>query len=293
MVKHYYGAIRNKPDIRDFHIRHFFAMEDLPQASNFVSEMPAVRQQFQVGSCVAFAITTCQQFQGNWTEPLSPHFVYYETLKAEGRLGQDGLEPRDAAQTLVNLGVPSESLCPYGDMQADQTPCESQQVLVDAALRKAQSFASCTSLEEVELVLSKKIPVLLAMPVFQNWETPDVDATGEIPMPEGQEIGGHGIAACGYDQTLGEIIFENSWGTQWAAQSPYRAGFGTLQEAYIDEFLKSGDGSATVLTDVAAPAPAPNPNPIINKNELVLAQGFTDSAGKETLGQVLYRYPLA
>lgn len=255
MVKHYYGAIRNKKDIRDFHIRNFFAMEAIPPAFNFVSNMPPVRNQGEVESCVAFAATTIQSFMKAANSPLSPHFLYYETLKAENRLGQSALEPRDAAQALVNLGVPPESDCPYGNTESiDQTPCESPQVMQDAARYEIASYAACTSLDEVELALSKGIPVMLGVPVFSNWESADVDNNGVIPEPVGQQTGGHGIACCGYDKTKGQLYFENSWGTQWAPNSPVRAGFGLLPENYLAQFLNSGEASATIFTDVSPPS---------------------------------------
>jgi C1A family cysteine protease len=255
MVKHYYGAIRNDKDIRDFHIRSYFAMEAIPPAFNFVDKMPPVRNQGQVGSCVAFASTTIQSYMKAGNALLSPHFVYYETLKAENRLGQIGLQPRDAAQTLLNLGVPPESDCPYGDgtLEAtEQTPCESSQVMQDASLYKIASYAACTSLADVELTLSKGIPVLLAVPVFSNWENNlDFENTGIVPQPNNQQIGRHGIACCGYDQNKGQLYFENSWGSQWAPNSPVKPGFGVLTEGYLAQFLNSGEASATVLTDVA------------------------------------------
>ncbi len=256
MVKHHYGAIRNKKDIRDFHIRSFFAMEPIPSAFNFVNTMPPVRDQGQVESCVAFASTTIQSFMKAANAPLSPHFLYYETLKAENRLGQNGLMPRDAAQTLVNLGVPPETDCPYGPTELiDQTSCESPQVMQDAARYTIASYAICTSLDDVELALSKGIPVLLTVPVFSNWDNnADFENTGIVPEPAGPQIAGHGIACCGYDQTKGQLYFENSWGTQWAPNSPMKAGFGVLPMDYLAQFLNSGQAIATVFTDVSPPS---------------------------------------
>ena len=234
-------------------------MEPIPSAFNFVNKMPPVRDQGQVGSCVAFASTTIQSYMKAANAPLSSRFVYYETLKAENRLGQTGLQPRDAAQTFLTLGAPPESDCPYGDAPSeltDQTPCESPPVMQDATKYKIASYAACTSLDDVELALSKGIPVLLAIPTFSNWDdNAGFDNTGIVPPPVGQQTDGHGIACCGYDKTKGQLYFENSWGLQWAPNSPIRAGFGILTETYLEQFLNSGQASATILTDTPPSSP--------------------------------------
>lgn len=292
-MKHFYGAIRNSQDIRDFHIRHYFAAVEIPPAFNFVADMPTVRSQGKIGSCVAFASAYIQSFLKSQLlgvpVVLSPRFIYYETLKAENRVGSDGIMPRDAANTLLNLGVCEEGYCPYGDGSAAESPCESAMDFANAMKYEISSYAACTSLGDVEQVLAKRIPVLLAMPVFQNWEDQNVDLTGEIPMPVGDPIDGHGIAACGYDETRDEIYFENSWGESWAPQSPMRPGFGILPGEYVDQFLSNGMGTATVFTDIAPPAPLP-PDPA---EELILAEASEISGSPDVIKRVLYRYPLS
>jgi hypothetical protein len=51
-------------------------------------------------------------------------------------------------------------------------------------------------------------------------------------------VGGHAMCCVGYQDDAnspggGFFILRNSWGTGWAYQSPYGAGYGTIPYAYI------------------------------------------------------------
>jgi C1A family cysteine protease len=85
--------------------------------------------------------------------------------------------------------------------------------------------------------------VAFSVPVFRSWYLSAwVRATGKINMPLPNDIleGGHAMAMVGYidsDETGtggGRFIIRNSWGPDWAANSGFGAGYGTIPYAYIE-----------------------------------------------------------
>jgi C1A family cysteine protease len=69
-------------------------------------------------------------------------------------------------------------------------------------------------------------------------ESPEVDRTGVIPLPEPTEtlLGGHAVLCVGYNDADRTFLIRNSWGTEWAQQ-----GYGTLPYAYLLDSQLSND----------------------------------------------------
>lgn len=59
-----------------------------------------------------------------------------------------------------------------------------------------------------------------------------------MPLPNEPESGGHSMALVGYQDDTnapggGYFLLRNSWGTDWANQNYYGAGYGVIPYAYI------------------------------------------------------------
>jgi C1A family cysteine protease len=97
---------------------------------------------------------------------------------------------------------------------------------------------------EIRGVLDDARVVALSMPVYKSWhENPSVEEFGIIPMPlpGSPATGGHAMCAVGYgyDSDLtggGFFILKNSWGTDWALNSPIEPGYGLLPFEYVDQY---------------------------------------------------------
>lgn len=307
MAPHAYGWIRDKPDFRDYAFRRFQAPVSIPRKFDFVDECPPVKNQFQVGTCAAFATTTLKEHQeivrGLQYTPLSPRFVFTEGTQAEGRLGQQGMEIRDGLDVLRNMGTPLESDCPYNGGQNAFDLCESPQCLQDAANNKIGGYAKLDNVSQICQALSQHIGVVMGVTVYDSWETQEVDADGIIAYNEGQEKGGHALFDCGFDldalNGTGWVVFENSWDVTWAQNNPYQAGFGCLALDALQADLDANTGVAFSSTDllpspqpVPTPTPTPTPSPDNSTmNELVLAKARKNTNGTETIGQILQRWP--
>jgi hypothetical protein len=89
--------------------------------------------------------------------------------------------------------------------------------------------------------MSLQRPVTLSVPVYNSWyQSAETRRSGRITMRVGNEpvTGGHAVCLVGYQDTAaspggGYFIVRNSWGTGWAYQSPYGAGYGTIPYQYI------------------------------------------------------------
>ena len=214
--------------------------------------MPHVRAQGIGETCVAFATgymksyLRSRELDSNFVA--SPRFIYCEARKAEKHPDKDrnkGIEIREGLRVLKNLGVPSETECPYND--SNLTPCESPEVMIDAGKNKIATYARLSKLYEIKQILARRVPVVIGVPVFENWKYSEV--TGVIPMPVGGIEGNHAVCVCGYDDVKGWFIFENSWGEIWAPQSLYKPGFGIIRYDYLQEFLENGDADVWASAD--------------------------------------------
>jgi len=89
--------------------------------------------------------------------------------------------------------------------------------------------------------MSKQRPVTISIPVYDSWyRSAETRRSGRITMRIGAEpsVGGHAVCLVGYQDSAsspggGYFIVRNSWGTTWATQSPYGAGYGTIPYQYI------------------------------------------------------------
>lgn len=236
------GWLKDPFDKRDYSFRNFRPVKALPNSYDMSEFMLPVRDQGNVGSCVGFATANMKDYQESQQYKThflsSPRFIYYEGRLLEGRIGEEGMFIRDALRVLVKRGVPKESTFPYSEETIDVAPTGNK-LFAEAEKYRLKQFTRLHSVLECLQALYQLGPVCLGVPVFENWFNPATDANGLIPMPEGEPIGGHAIALCGYDQELQLLKFENSWTADWGF-----GGFGFLPYAYADQFLQSNEADA-------------------------------------------------
>ena len=68
--------------------------------------------------------------------------------------------------------------------------------------------------------------------MFDAFESPDVAASGIVPMPSANDapLGGHAVLCVGYDDAKQSFLVRNSWGADWG-----QAGYFTLPYAYVTD----------------------------------------------------------
>ena len=78
--------------------------------------------------------------------------------------------------------------------------------------------------------LSSGYPFIIGFSVYESFEGPDMEKTGELNMPESGErqIGGHAVLVVGYEEAQQRFLVRNSWGKNWG-----KAGYFTMPYTYL------------------------------------------------------------
>ena len=228
-----FGCIKDKFDERDYLMRAYLAVVKLPKKVDYTKEMSPVRDQGEEGICVGFAVAVGMKEYQEFLDYekliiLSPRFVYAEAKKIDGMPELEGTTIRAAMQVLKKKGVCRESYWPYQPYQKDK-PLSG--AVVNAKKFCIMTYARILNLDELRMSLATKGPAVLGVQVFKGMLK---TKTGIVPMPKKGErsLGGHAIAACGYDDEKELVKFKNSWSDKWG-----QAGYGFLPYAYIERYM--------------------------------------------------------
>lgn len=144
--------------------------------------------------CVAYSSSTLkgaedlldQQHNYRWDRP-------YFFQKIGG--GPNGAYPRNALERMLKIGYP---LLPANSGNSQ------------AAHRIAAYYAVSKNKDSIQRAIAHFGVILIGTPWYNSWFYPN--KAGVLP-PADYTVGGHAIAAIGYDAT--GLKLRNSWGTDW------------------------------------------------------------------------------
>ena len=247
----------------------------IPKDVNLSEIVTSVRNQYYRGTCMAFTCTALLESkilrETHQSYDLSEQYVYYVARLNDPDRSQDGTYFPYTLDGLRDRGACEEMLWPYeayndwGQTLTFQMQSPSLNKLdADAARFRISGYDSITpdSVQIIKQKLNRQQLVGIGVPVFKDaWDNNGfVEATGEVQLPlvrplsDGSEelldevTGGHAVALVGYVDTPdpndrvnfrpggGYFLFKNSWGTGWAFQSVYQAGYGILPYAYVQKY---------------------------------------------------------
>lgn len=232
-----YGWKRDLPDHRD----HLYAAplwkfpRPTPPRFSLVPECPPVYDQGELGSCTANAIAACDQFVmlgEDATKAFQPArlAIYYDERVIEGTTGYDsGAQLRDGIKVVATKGAAPEDLCPYDVGAFTQEP--SAAYYDEAAKHPTIAYARVAqTLSQLRGAILARHPVVFGFTVYDSFESHEVAASGDVPMPSPGEqvLGGHAVMIVGYDDTRQRFIVRNSWGPGWG-----QAGYFTMPYGYV------------------------------------------------------------
>lgn len=102
------------------------------------------------------------------------------------------------------------------------------------------AYARILKSDELRMSLATKGPAVLGIETFKGMLK---TKTGIVPMPKKGErsIGGHAIAACGYDDEKELVKFKNSWSVKWGDK-----GYGYLPYTYIERYMMDAWSSVDI-----------------------------------------------
>jgi C1A family cysteine protease len=239
-----YGWIPDLPDQRD----HLFAAPPavhaaLPSAVDLTPNCPAVYDQGQLGSCTANGIAAAIEFdqmKQALADIFTPSrlFIYYNERVIEGTVGTDsGAQIRDGIKSISQKGACHEDLWPYDITQFTTQPPDA--AYADGLKHVAVAYQRVAQdLTQMKGCLADGYPFVFGFSVYHSFESQEVAQSGHAPMPAADEqlLGGHCVAAVGYDDANQWVKCRNSWGTGWGMQ-----GYFTLPYAYLTQSNLSSD----------------------------------------------------
>ncbi len=252
-----YGWIPDLPDHRDLLYAAPAPRAGLPARVDLRRKMPPVYDQGDLGSCTANAVAAAVQFvrrAERKTPDLVPSrlFIYYNERDIEGTVREDsGAQLRDGMKVAAKLGVCPEDEpgkpydWPYDIARFAErppAPCYAfgldHQVLVYRRVPRV--------LSQMKGCLASGFPFVFGFTVYESFESQEVARTGVVPMPGAREraLGGHAVAAVGYDDGAQRFAVRNSWGRGWGAK-----GYFTMPYAYLIEPDLSDDFWTVRLTE--------------------------------------------
>jgi C1A family cysteine protease len=230
-----YGWIPDLPDRRDRLFQAPRRVGALPRSIDLRSGCPAVYDQGQLGSCTANAIGAAVEFdqrKQKLPHPFAPSrlFIYYNERALEGTIGADsGAMLRDGIKTVAAQGTCPEPMWPYfEDRFAERPPAPCYKV---AKTHPAARYSRLPQgLGQMKACLAAGYPFVFGFTVYESFDSDRVASSGIVPMPDAPEtaLGGHAVAAVGYDDSSSRLLARNSWGAGWGM-----GGYFTMPYAYV------------------------------------------------------------
>ncbi len=238
-----YGWVPQLPDLRDARLA-IPATTALPSAVDLSAgaDMPPIYDQGQLNSCTANALAAAVDFDNHLRTQqfLTPSrmWIWYQERAMEGHVGQDvGAQVRDGAKVVATLGACPDTDWPYDPATFAQAP--PQKDYSDALGDRVLTYsAPPQDLWSLKSVLAGGRPVVFGFTVYSEFESPQVAASGIVPMPNptGQVVGGHAVVLVGYNDAVDRFRVRNSWGTTWG-----QAGYFEMPYLYVTSASLASD----------------------------------------------------
>lgn len=182
---------------------------------------PPIYNQGELGSCTANAIAAAIQFErrDQKIDDFIPSrlFIYYNERVMEGTIRQDaGAMIRDGVKSVSVVGACSETMWKYDISKFTKKPPIS--CYKDGVKRKVTAYRRVPrSLNDFKAAIYERNLLIFGFAVYDSFMSVETANTGIVKVPSKNEsmLGGHAVAAVGWDDSRQSFIVRNSWGASW------------------------------------------------------------------------------
>lgn len=198
-------------DVRDYKVAA--TGEVLPDKFELDFSNIKIKNQGQVSSCVAHAISTILEYHAQGKHNLSTNFFYGIQKKYCGHEGK-GMYLRDACKIATELGDATLEDCP-GNTEVPkcydvaETTLMSEDAMLRAANFKTKSYYVCKTNDDIKYALINYGPILASIQWFSDLKVKN----GILTKGKSTKGGYHAFVIYGYNEQ--GFLCQNSWGKLW------------------------------------------------------------------------------
>lgn len=208
-----FGALFSPRDVRDYRLSCASPTTKFPNA--FELQMPSVKNQGEVNSCVAHSISTIIEYfnytQEHSDEEMSVGYIYGNRSKCSHH--GPGMYLRDALSNACKYGDVAKRLFPYNQEVPDiitKFDAVSASLFEKGEPNRFTSYYRLYNANEIKTSLMKNGPVVFGMKWYDDIEVIDGVITTK---QESSSYGGHCMVIYGWNERGWKI--QNSWGVWW------------------------------------------------------------------------------
>lgn len=206
------GVIKSPFDVRDYKAKVKAPSKYPDEYDIFTKEWPIVKNQGNVGSCVAHSLATVVEFfnkkQENTKVVMSTDYIYGN--RSYSKNNGSGLIVRDAIKTLGKMGDVDNDTYP-GNSEAPECiqKFKRRDKNIDASAypNRISSYYRLKTQDEIKENIMNIGPVLFTVSIKDG---PHTDSNNILRFTSQREQGLHCMVCCGWNQN--GWILHNSWG---------------------------------------------------------------------------------
>ena len=208
-----YGSKISPYDIRDYGVAASSIMQ-LPESFELDFSDIEIKNQRNVNSCVAHALSTILEYHAKGKYDLSTNFFYGIQHKLCGYDGV-GMYLRDACKIATEYGDPLKEDC-AGNHEVPncrniaEKAFNNQEIMQKAADFKTKSYYKCANNNEIKYALKNYGPILASIYWYSDYTVKNGVLTRTSTKKDG---GNHAFVIYGYNEK--GFLCQNSWGRIW------------------------------------------------------------------------------
>ncbi|MEV4134442.1 IPT/TIG domain-containing protein [Dactylosporangium sp. NPDC049742] len=270
----------------------------LPDSASVKADLPAVGDQGQIGSCVAWTIAHSimgyyAKRDGGTGAPYAPLYLYMRSVQ-KGGAPNAGLSPEKALTEATVNGVDTQDDYLQGTTNYTIPPTAAE--IANAKNYKVSGWKTLwtgsgqgtAGQVAVETAIAAGSPVAIGMPVFKDF----MYLTGGAlyKTTSGANLGGHMVTAYAYDAE--GVWIRNQWGTAWGA-----AGDAHLAWAFVNTNVQAAYTVSGVTTPSKVTVPRPSVStlsqvrgPITGGTEVTITGGNLATATTVKFGETIAQF---